>query len=78
MSRQKAATKPGDYPEQNQACHCLQVTPRRLVLFRLRACEKMGTGSGPAMQNPDNIADWPVPVPIFSQASDNRPFIIAQ
>ena len=35
---------------------------------QLSTCEKMGTGSGPAMQNPDNIADWPVPVPIFSQA----------
>ena len=27
----------------------------------------MGTGSGPAIQNPDDIDDWPVPVPIISQ-----------
>ena len=33
----------------------------------LRVCEIMGTGSGPAIQNPDDIDDWPVPVPIFSQ-----------
>ena len=34
----------------------------------LRVCEIMGTGSGPAIQNPDDIDDWPVPVPIFSQS----------
>ena len=33
----------------------------------LRVCEKMGTGSRPLIQNPDDINDWPVPVPIFSQ-----------
>ena len=39
-----------------------------------RVCEKMGTGSGPAMQNPDDIDVWPVPVPIFSQTlSPSRP-----
>ena len=33
----------------------------------LAACEKMGTGSGHAMQNQGNPATWLVPVPIFSQ-----------
>ena len=34
----------------------------------LRACEKMGTGSGQPVQNPENIDHQPMPVPIFSQA----------
>ena len=37
-------------------------------LLDLRACEKMGTGSGQPAQNPENSHDQPVPVPIFSQA----------
>ncbi len=38
----------------------------------LRACEKMGTGSGQPVQNPENIDPQPVPVPIFSQALSGR------
>jgi len=34
----------------------------------LRACEKMGTGSGRSLQNRGVFSFWPVPVPIFSQA----------
>jgi hypothetical protein len=31
-------------------------------------CEKMGTGYGQAAQDRGIFNDWPVPVPIFSQA----------
>ena len=34
----------------------------------LRACEKMGTGSGHPERILDIFNDWPVPVPILSQA----------
>ena len=49
-----------------QACGGLSSGPGRRS--SLRACEKMGTGSGRPMQNPDDIDDQPVPVPIFSHA----------
>ena len=47
-------------------------TPPHRGWHALRACEKMGTGSGRPMQNRHNIDDRPVPVPIFSQALSPR------
>ena len=44
------------------------------VAIRLRVREKMGTGSGQPVQNPDNMDDQPVPVPIFSQTLSPFPW----
>ena len=37
-----------------------------------KVCEEMGTGSGPAIQNPHDIDNGPVPVPISSQTQSGR------
>jgi hypothetical protein len=42
---------------------------RKQGLSVLKACEKMGTGSGQSVKNIENIQSRPVPVPIFSLVS---------